>query len=148
MQYREGRQGRIFILRLEEGELLNDSIEKFAREKQISHGLAFFLGGSADGSKVVVGPEANREKIIPMIHALKGEQEVLALGTLIPNEAGEPVLHMHGAAGREGQATVGCTRAGVNVWLIGEVVLLEILGADSARRQKDPATGFELLKID
>jgi uncharacterized protein len=148
MQYCEARQGRVFILRLEEGERLNDSIEKFAREQQISHGLAFFLGGSADGSKVVVGPEANREKIIPMIHALKGEQEVLALGTLIPNEAGEPVLHMHGAAGREGQATVGCTRAGVNVWLIGEVVLLEILGADSVWRQKDPATGFQLLKID
>ncbi len=148
MQYREGQMGRVFILRLEEGERLNDSIEKFAREKQVSHGLAFFLGGSADGSKVVVGPEANRETIIPMIHALKGEQEVLALGTLIPNEAGEPVLHMHGAAGREGKATVGCTRAGVNVWLIGEVVLLEILGADSARRQKDPATGFQLLKID
>ncbi len=148
MQYREGRQGRVFILRLEEGERLNDSIEQFAREKRVSHGLAFFLGGSADGSKMVVGPEANRETIIPMIHALKGEHEVLALGTLIPDEAGEPVLHMHGAAGRAGRATVGCTRAGVDVWLIGEVVLLEILGADSARRRKDPATGFQLLKID
>ena len=148
MQYREGHMGRVFILRLEEGERLNDSIENFAREQQLSHGLAFFLGGSADGSKVVVGPEANRETIIPMIHALQGEQEVLALGTLIPNEAGEPVLHMHGAAGREGRATVGCTRAGVKVWLIGEVVLLEILGAGSARRQKDPASGFQLLKID
>ena len=148
MQYSEGRLGRVFILRLEEGERLNDSIEKFAREKQVSHGLAFFLGGSADGSQVVVGPEANRDKIIPMLHALKGEQEVLALGTLIPNEAGEPVLHMHGAAGREGKATVGCTRAGVNVWLIGEVVLLEILGTEAAQRKKDPATGFQLLRID
>ena len=55
---------------------------------------------------------------------------------------------MHGAAGHEGRATVGCTRAGVKVWLIGEVVLLEILGAGSARRQKDPASGFQLLKID
>lgn len=148
MQYSEGRLGRVFILRLEEGERLNDSIEKFAREKQVSHGLAFFLGGSGDGSKVVVGPEADREAIIPMIYALQGEQEVLALGTIIPNEAGEPLLHMHGAAGREGRATVGCTRAGVDVWLIGEVVLLEILGTAAARRQKDPATGFQLLKID
>ena len=45
MQYREGRLGRIFILRLEEGERLNDTIENFAREQKISHGLAFFLGG-------------------------------------------------------------------------------------------------------
>jgi predicted DNA-binding protein with PD1-like motif len=147
MQYSEGRLGRVFILRLEEGEKLNDSIENFAREQKISHGLAFFLGGSGDGSKVVVGPEEGRETIIPMIHALKGAQEVLALGTLIPNEAGEPALHMHAAAGREGKATVGCTRAGVEVWLVGEVVVLEILETGAAKRRKDPETGFQLLRI-
>ena len=147
MQYNEGSLGRVFVLRLEEGERLNESIEDFAREQKISHGLAFFLGGSGDGSKVVVGPEANREAIIPMIHTLQGAQEMLALGTLIPNAAGEPVLHMHAATGREGKATVGCTRAGVEVWLVGEVVLLEILGTAAAQRQKDPGTGFQLLRI-
>ena len=147
MQYSEGSLGRVFVLRLEEGEKLNDSIETFAREQKISHGLAFFLGGSGDGSKVVVGPEANREAIIPMIYALQGAQEVLALGTIIPNEAGEPLLHMHAAAGREGKATVGCTRAGVEVWLVGEVVVLEILGTTAAQRRKDPETGFQLLRI-
>lgn len=148
MQYSEGRLGRIFILRLEDGDRLNDTIENFARERQLSHGLAFFLGGSGDGSKMVVGPEANREDIIPMIYPLRGSQEVLALGTIVPNEAGAPLLHMHAAAGREGRATVGCTRAGVEVWLVGEVVLLEILGTETAQRKKDPATGFQLLKID
>ena len=146
MQYAEGSMGRVFVLRLEAGEMLNDTIEKFAREKSIVHGLAFFLGGSGDGSQVVVGPEAGQETIIPIIHALQGAQEVLALGTIIPNQAGEPLLHMHAAAGREGRATVGCTRAGVDVWLVGEVVLLEILGT-AARRQKDPQTGFELLTV-
>jgi predicted DNA-binding protein with PD1-like motif len=146
MRFSEGRLGRIFVLRLEEGERLNDSIEKFAREQKIGHGLAFYLGGAADGSQVVVGPEANRESVIPMIYSLRGAQEVLALGTLIPNEAGEPVLHLHAAAGREGQATVGCTRAGVAVWLVGEVVLLEILGTAAARK-KDPQTGFQLLQV-
>ena len=53
---------------------------------------------------------------------------------------------MHAAAGREGRATVGCTRAGVDVWLVGEVVLLEILGT-AARRQKDIETGFQLLAV-
>jgi len=147
MQYSEGRLGRVFVLRLEEGDRLNDSIEHFAREQKISHGLAFFLGGSGDGSQVVVGPEPNREAIIPMIYALQGAQEMLALGTLIPNEAGEPVLHMHAATGREGRATVGCTRAGVEVWLVGEVVVLEILGTGTAQRRKDPDTGFQLLRI-
>lgn len=146
MRFSEGRLGRIFVLRLEEGERLNDTIEKFAREQKIKHGLVFYLGGAADGSQVVVGPEANRESVIPMIYTLRGAQEVLALGTLIPNEAGDPVLHLHAAAGREGQATVGCTRAGVAVWLVGEVVLLEILGTVAARK-KDPQTGFQLLQV-
>jgi predicted DNA-binding protein with PD1-like motif len=53
---------------------------------------------------------------------------------------------MHAAAGREGDATVGCTRAGLETWLVGEVVLLEILGTD-ARREFDPASGFELLSL-
>ncbi len=86
------------------------------------------------------------DAVVPLLHTLQGSQEVLALGTLIPDEAGEPVLHMHAAAGREGRATVGCTRAGVDVWLVGEVVLLEILGPE-ARRQKDPQTGFQLLTV-
>jgi predicted DNA-binding protein with PD1-like motif len=53
---------------------------------------------------------------------------------------------MHAASGREGGATVGCTRAGVETWLIGEVVLLELLGSLSHRRV-DSSTGFELLEM-
>ncbi len=147
MQYTEGGMGRVFVLRLEDGERLNDTLEAFAREHHLQHALAFYLGGSASGSLVVVGPDAERtDAVVPLIHMLQGSQEVLAVGTLISDEAGNPVLHMHAAAGREGQATVGCTRAGVDVWLVGEVVLLEILGA-AAQRRKDPTTGFQLLTV-
>ncbi len=145
MQYGEGKLGRIFALRLEEGDRLPDTMEAFCREHGIQSGMAIYVGGAHDGSKVVVGPEAGRgDAIIPMIYTLMGIQEVLAVGTIFPNEAGEPSLHMHGASGREGGATVGCTRAGVEVWLVGEVIILEILGAGGLRR-KDPATGFQLL---
>jgi predicted DNA-binding protein with PD1-like motif len=147
MHYTEGRMGRVFVLRLTDGERLNDTLEAFARQQGIICGLAFYLGGSATGSKVVVGPDARRtDAVVPLVHLLSGSQEVLALGTLVPDEAGKPVLHMHAAAGREGGATVGCTRAGVDVWLVGEVVLLEILGTD-AHRRKDPDTGFQLLTV-
>jgi predicted DNA-binding protein with PD1-like motif len=147
VRFTEGTVGRVFILRLEDGEVLNDTIEAFAREHEVSQALVTYLGGSADGSKVVVGPDAaRRDAVIPLIHAMEGIREVLALGTLIPDEAGHPVLHMHAAAGREGGATVGCTRAGVEVWLVGEVVIQEILGA-TAQRVTDPATGFGLLQV-
>ena len=147
MQYTQGSLGRVFVLRLEDGERLNDTLEAFARDQGLKHALAFYLGGSATGSRMVVGPDAGQpEAVVPLVHMLSGSQEVLAWGTLFPDAAGAPTLHMHAAAGREGRATVGCTRAGVDVWLVGEVVLLEILGAQ-ARRQPDPATGFQLLTV-
>ena len=147
MQYSEGSVGRIFALKLDEGERVPDIIEEFAGEHNIPGAVVLFLGGAADKSRLVVGPEKEvEEKIIPITHVLSGVQEVLAMGTLFHNESGRPVLHMHAAVGREGEATVGCTRAGVEVWLIGEVIIIELLGLDGLRR-KDSRSGFDLLQL-
>ena len=145
MRYSQGSLGRVFVLRLEDGDVLNETLERFAHEHGISRALAFYVGGAATGSEVVVGPDATRtDAIVPLIHALAGPHETMALGTIFPNEDGRPVAHMHAACGREGAATVGCARAGLRTWLTGEVVLLEILGA-TAGRKLDSSTGFELL---
>jgi len=145
MRYSQGSIGRVFVLRLEDGDVLNQSLEAFAREHGVSRALAFYVGGAGPGSNVVVGPDAARtDAIVPLIYALTGPHETMALGTIFPNEDGEPVAHLHAACGREGAATVGCTRAGLQTWLPGEVVLLERLGA-TAGRALDPGTGFELL---
>ncbi|MGQ9483476.1 MAG: PPC domain-containing DNA-binding protein [Desulfosoma sp.] len=147
MRYDEGQVGRVFVLRLEEGEKIPEVIENFAREKGVQRAMAILLGGIDDGSRVVVGPEAGRgREIVPLVHTLSGIQEILAVGTLFPDEKGNPVLHMHGASGREGGASVGCTRAGVTVWLVGEVILLEILGS-RAVRTKDAVSGLSLLSV-
>lgn len=147
MKYSQGTIGRVFVLRLEDGELLNDTLEMFALEHGVERGIAFYLGGSADGSHLVVGPDATRDDaVIPLVHTLVGARETFAVGTLFPDEAGRPSAHMHAACGREGEATVGCARAGLQTWLVGELVLLEILGMD-ARREVDAATGFDLLTL-
>lgn len=147
MRYSEAALGRVFVLRLEDGDPLNETLERFARERGISRGVAFYVGGGAGGTSLVVGPDATRnDAVIPLLHTLSNAHETLAVGTLFPNEAGEPVLHMHAACGREGEATVGCTRAGLETWLIGEMILIEITGS-GASRYRDPATGFELLGL-
>jgi predicted DNA-binding protein with PD1-like motif len=147
VKYSQGSIGRVFVLRMEDGELLNDTLETFAAEHDVKRGLAFYLGGSADGSRMVVGPDAARDDaVIALVHTLTGPREAFAVGTLFPDEAGRPSVHMHAACGREGGATVGCTRAGFETWLVGEVVLLEILGSE-ARRTVDAATGFDLLTL-
>jgi uncharacterized protein len=147
MQYQEGSIGRVFALRLEEGDRLPDTLEAFAREHDLSAAMVIYVGGAKGGSRLVVGPDASRpDTIVPLVHSLTGIQEVLAVGTLFPDEKGEPVLHLHAATGREGDATVGCSRAGVEVWLVGEVVILEIL-VTKGRRRPEPPSGFSLLQF-
>ena len=147
MQYSQGTIGRIFALKLDTGERLPDAVEDFARDHEVRSAMVMYVGGAGAASRLVVGPEENRgDDIVPMYHTLGGIQEVLAAGTLFADEDGHPRLHMHAATGREGTAAVGCTRAGVEVWLVGEVILLEISGIGGLRK-KDPKTGFQILQF-
>jgi predicted DNA-binding protein with PD1-like motif len=53
-------------------------------------------------------------------------------------------LHIHAALGRAGFTVTGCLRTGVTTWLVGEVILCEILGAGMARLPEE-SSGFDLL---
>ena len=152
MQYSEGKIGRVFAIRLEHGEPMPGTLEKLAAEKGIGSGLAIMVGGADDGSKLVVGPEDGSVlPVTPMLTALCGVHEVAAVGTLFPDEQGNPVLHMHAACGRQGAESAiphtitGCIREGIVTWQILEIILIEISGLDAARLM-DPETGFELLR--
>jgi len=145
MKATEGRVGRVFVLRLEDGDVVPECIERFAREQGVVVGHAVLIGGIG-GGEVVVGPrDSHAMPPEPMLLPIDGAHEVAAVGVLAPDEAGKPVLHIHGALGRSGSTLTGCLRAGVDTWLVGEVVLTEILGAQAARLP-DPATGFRLLQ--
>ena len=140
-----GRIGRVFIIRLEDGDKIPDSIERFAAENGVIIGQVMLVGGIGEG-EVVVGPRRSYAMPPdPMLLPIDGAHEVLVLGVLVPNEEGKPVLHIHGALGRSGKTTIGCLRFGVKTWLVGEVILYEILGA-SAARVKNADSGFELLE--
>lgn len=147
MHYTEAKPGRIFILRLHQGERLHEVIEKFASQKQIKSALCFFLGGAEDKSKVVVGPKDGKAlPPEPMVTLLKGVHEACGVGTIFTDEHGKPKLHMHASFGRNDTAVTGCVRMGVDVWQIGEVVILELAGS-SAKRANSKDTGFEFLEI-
>lgn len=146
MKYSEAKQGRIFVIRLEDGDVIHEEIEKFANEKGIKAAGLIFLGGADKGSKLVVGPDNGRTtSILPMEHILDNVYEASGTGTLFPNEDGKPELHAHIACGREKSTITGCVRKGVKVWHIMEVILFEL--ADSTGiRKLEPELGFKLLK--
>ena len=145
MKYAEAGAGRIFVIRLEDGDIVHEVIEKFARELDIKAAALIVLGGADLDSKLVVGPEKGRAKPLhPMEHILEDVHEVSGTGTLFPDDQGNPILHMHMACGRKSSTVTGCIRTGVKVWHVMEVILFELIDT-TGRRLVDPETGFKLL---
>jgi predicted DNA-binding protein with PD1-like motif len=146
MKFTSATPGRTFIIRLEDGEILHEAVESFARKQGIRAASLIVLGGADAGSKLVVGPEVSRATpVTPMEHVLAGTCEATGVGTIFPDQHGKPVLHMHIACGREGSTVTGCVRRGVKIWHVMEIILWELTGTD-AKRVMDQATGFELLQ--
>ena len=145
MKYCTAEPGRIFVIRIEDGEILHECIETFAEKKKIKAAALFVLGGADKNSKLVVGPDKSRaKKITPMELTLEDAYEISGVGTIFPNAKGKPILHMHIACGRKKSTVTGCVRRGVKVWHVMELVIWELTGT-SARRLLDPNSGFELL---
>ncbi len=145
MKATEGQIGRVFVIRLEDGDVVPDCIERFATEKGVSVGHVVLIGGIGAG-EVVVGPRRSEERPPePMLVPIDGAHEVAGVGVLAPGEDGKPVLHIHAALGRSGKTTTGCLRPGVTTWLVGEAILYEIVGTN-ARRIRDEEAGFNLLE--
>ena len=146
MKYTQGAIGRVFILRLEDKDIVPDCIEKFAADMGIRVAQVLFHGGIGSG-QVVVGPRDTldyqpQEMVVPV----DGAHEILAVGLIAPDENNTPILHIHGSLGRAGHTICGCLREGVETWLIGEAVVYEILDIE-AKRILDKESGFQLLQV-
>jgi predicted DNA-binding protein with PD1-like motif len=146
MKYSEAKQGRTFVIRLEDGDIIHEALEEFARMHAIAAAALIALGAVDEGSTLVVGPDQGRSATItPMEHVLSEVHEISGVGTIFPDKDNNPVLHMHIACGREESTVTGCVRRGVKVWHLLELILFELLDS-SASRIFDEQTGFELLE--
>lgn len=145
MKYSQADPGRIFIIRLEDGEILHKEIEEFAKKEGISAAALVALGGIDRESVLITGPEHGRtETITPMETVIQNVHEATGTGTIFPDETGNPILHMHLASGRNGDTVTGCVRRGVKIWHVLEIIIFELVGS-SASRVMDDKTGFKLL---
>lgn len=146
MRYSQARLGRTFVLRLEHQETVHEIVEAFSREKGIRAASVIALGGADRESVLVTGPEREDQRpLVTKRTVLDDVHEVMGTGTIFPDEAGCPVLHMHMACGRGDLALAGCIRQGVKVWLYMEVVIQEIVDFAGIRKA-DQETGFNLLE--
>jgi predicted DNA-binding protein with PD1-like motif len=145
MRYSEAKFGRVFVIRLEEGEIVHEEIEKFACDHSIGAAALIVLGGANEESKLVVGPETTQARpACPMEYILDEVHEVSGTGTLFPDESGQPMLHMHMSCGRNDNTVTGCIRSGVKVWQVMEIILYELVDS-TAKRVMEAELGFKLL---
>ena len=49
MKHSQAAQGRVFLLRLEDGEVVHEEIERFAREQSVTAAALILVGAAAGG---------------------------------------------------------------------------------------------------
>jgi len=146
MKYSTASFGRVFVVRLEDGDIVHECLQSLAREQSIAAAGLIVLGDADAGSRLIVGTEAGRANPLVFVERLLDEaHEVAGVGSIFPDEAGNPVAHVHLACGRGDAAVVGCVRAGVKVWHVMEVIVVELLDSTAVRRFEAGLPGFRLL---
>ncbi|MFA4860789.1 PPC domain-containing DNA-binding protein [Methanoregula sp.] len=141
MQYTEGQLGRVFMVRIDDGEDMLESLHRFVLDKGIHAGSIIFLGALMNG-RMVTGPEEPVIPPVPHFVMFEGGWEVFGVGTIFSGEGG-PHIHYHASVGRSGHALTGCLREEAVTYLIVEAVVFEFTGL-MARREFDQKTQLHL----
>ncbi|MFZ0006542.1 MAG: PPC domain-containing DNA-binding protein [Methanoregula sp.] len=132
MEYSEGRLGRVFVLRIDDGEDLLAVTQKFLQDKSVRSGTILFLGALRKG-RMVTGPEEPTIPPEPHYIMFEGGWEMVGLGTISQGDDA-PAIHFHASVGRAGHALTGCLRDMAITYIVAEVVILEFSGCNIHRR--------------
>jgi predicted DNA-binding protein with PD1-like motif len=141
MQYAQGQIGRVFMVRIDDGEDFLAAMRRFIADKSVMSGSVIFLGALMNG-RMVTGPEEPVIPPLPHFVLFEGGWEVFGVGTIYPGEGG-PHIHYHASVGRAGHALTGCLREKATTYLIIEAVIIEFTGL-AGRREFDERTQMHL----
>lgn len=144
MEYREGRIGRIFLVKFNNGDILLEEIKKFAKEKGLDCACIMFIGALRKGD-VVTGPKRPVIPPDPNWVDFKDGWEVLGIGTVFKGKDSHQI-HIHSSMGRGRKTITGCLRKMTSVFLVLEAVCFELKGIN-AIKGIDPRAGINLLKF-
>lgn len=131
MQYQTGTSGRVFYVRLDDGEDLHEAIKEIAVREQIR--CAWFqIFGGLKRAGVVIGPRKPVMPPEPVWTTIGDAREVLGTGTIFLDQE-KPAIHLHAALGHHGETLTGCVRKESTVYLVIELIIQEIVGIDVTR---------------
>ena len=131
MDYRQGTTGRVFSIRFDDGDDFLEELLAIIRKENVRQGWFQVIGGLRQ-AEFVTGPKEPTMPPEPVWDSVDGARETLGAGTVFW-DGDEPKIHLHAALGHHGQTTTACVRKGTRVYLILEVMLIEIAGIDADR---------------
>ncbi len=136
--------GRVFLVKFDNKDDILRSLEGFVRKERLKSAVLVFLGAFRKG-QLVTGPKKAVVPPEPNWKVFDDGWEVMGVGTVFSGKKG-PQIHMHAAMGKKDKALTGCVRKKVEVFMVIEAVVFELKGV-KARKEIDPGTGLNLLKI-
>ena len=145
MKYQEGKIGRVYILKFDNGDDFKSEITHFCEEKDIKAGQIQFLG-AIKKSNVVVGPQKSVIPPKPVWKDFDEAHEVVGYGTIAWGND-KPVVHLHTVFSRKDKAFIGCIRNMAEVYLIIEAVIIELADVD-IKREIDQDLGVTVLRLN
>ncbi|OQX06735.1 MAG: DNA-binding protein [Desulfobulbaceae bacterium A2] len=142
MDYRSGNLGRVFLLRLDDGDDLHACLRELIAREKIESGW-FQVFGGLRRAEVVTGPREPVAPPEPVWHTMDEAREILGLGSVY-SEGDEPRIHLHAAMGHHGDTLTACVRKDAQVYLVLEVLFYELTGF-TVIRPWNPEWGFNRL---
>lgn len=133
--------GQKYLIRIDRGEEIVETLKKFCAENQIKLGTISGLGATNDADIGLYDVKTKKyyEK------EMKGNFEIAPLTGNITTMKGETYLHLHANLGDESQHSFSghLTKAVVSATF---EAVLEIIDGE-VDREKDPETGLNLIKF-
>jgi len=142
MQYQKGSIGRVIVAKIEHGDDLLVEVKNLLQKEEIKAGIMFMIGALQAGS-LVVGPKTCSVPPDPVWKVFQDGREILGIATIF-SAGSEPVIHLHASLGRGEETWTGCIRKDAQVYLVVEVIILELIDSGAARTL-DALTGLNLL---
>ncbi len=144
MKYTEGKIGRIFVLKFDNGDVLLEELTSFVKKKKLKAATIMFIGALMKG-ELVTGPKKPVLPPLPNKVSFNDGWEVLGMGTIFVNSKG-PQIHIHSAMGKKLKTLTGCIRGKSEVFRVVEAIVYELKNV-KATKQFDAKTGLNLLKV-
>jgi predicted DNA-binding protein with PD1-like motif len=131
MEYQTGATGRVFYARLDDGEDMHHCLTELVRREGVRCGMVQVFGGLKSAG-VVTGPKEPVMPPDPVWRNVEDAREILGIGSVFW-EGDIPRIHLHAAMGHHGETLTGCLRKDSRVYLVIELLLMEVTGIDVTR---------------